>query len=318
MPYAWPELDYLAALYFALAVCFAIIIVVKAFFGVTSHTIGKLPIIGGWIDAEGQKIQNKIVNLFGGYAANIEGRIGTAWHSVARLVDWLGREIHAHAALLALLAQNAPGLQAFGNALKQILALDKRVKQAQADAVGIGHDVFPRIKTVERGIGNDVLPLLRSLDREIGRVVTKDTAALWHRTGALEADYHRLLRWMRTRTRTVVDKAFVGAVAIALARLGLGWLRCPSLGKLGKRIGCGGFGLLDELFAASFVAFAAADICTFANVAMGTAELLRPALLELVDVEDALVGCHGATGVRPLHTTALRLPPNSLNLPLAA
>jgi hypothetical protein len=43
----------------------------------------------------------------------------------------------------------------------------------------------------------------------------------------------------------------------------------------------------------------------------------EPALLSLVDAEDALVGCHGATAPPLLSLSALHLPPTNLGLALA-
>ena len=318
MPYAWPQLDYLAALLLALGLCLGVVIVAKAFFGVTGTVLGKLPVIGGWIDATGHRIEQRITNLFGGWAMSLEARIGASFHSIARLVDHLGREIARHAGLLAMVAQLIPGVGTLESFVAGVAKLYRLVRALIHRLEGIGHDLGRRVGHVEHGIGADVLPRIRGLERELHRTVEHDIASLRARDKALTREYERLYKWMRSHPWTIVTDAFVGAVAIALTRLGLSWIRCPSLGRLGRRFGCAPWQLLEELLAASLTAFAVADLCTFANVAMDTAVLIRPALLALVDVEDALVGCHGASGAPVLEPARLRLPPNSRNLPLAA
>jgi len=183
---------------------------------------------------------------------------------------------------------------------------------------GIGHDLGKRIGHVERGIGADVLPRIRGLEREIHGEIVRERLRARAAERTAEREITNLWKWTRTHMIQAGTLAFAGAVALALSRLGLGWLRCNSLSRLGKRIGCGGFAALEDLLFGAVTALAVTDICEFANVAMGTAELIRPALLELVDVEDALVGCHGATGAPPLEPSRLRLPTNTRNLPLAA
>lgn len=112
--------------------------------------------------------------------------------------------------------------------------------------------------------------------------------------------------------------AFAGLVVAALARLGLGWLRCPSFMRLGRRIGCGGFALLEDLLFGVVEGFAVVDLCRFAGLVTAVAEEIRPVLMEFVDVEEALVGCHGATKPPPLSIPRMSLPPTNAGLPLAA
>jgi hypothetical protein len=108
-------------------------------------------------------------------------------------------------------------------------------------------------------------------------------------------------------------EALLGATAMAAAManvLGLRSARCLRSGPLGRlaRLFCGlDNWLVDLLVLGSVEAFIASDLCGFSDLLVKQAEAIRPALLELVDVEDALIGCHGT--VKPLD---FNLPPLSL------
>jgi len=73
------------------------------------------------------------------------------------------------------------------------------------------------------------------------------TRFLVQRARALEREYERLYKWMRSHPWTAVTGAFVGAVAIALARLGLDWIRCPTAKAVFKKRGCNLWRDLDRL-----------------------------------------------------------------------
>jgi hypothetical protein len=103
-----------------------------------------------------------------------------------------------------------------------------------------------------------------------------------------------------------------GAVALttmAFRHMGLDWLRCKSLSKLGRRIGCGGFGVMEMFLGGTMEAFILSDLCRFTNLLTATTEKLRPSLLALVDVEQALISCPGNSAPALLHMPPLDIPP---------
>jgi hypothetical protein len=90
----------------------------------------------------------------------------------------------------------------------------------------------------------------------------------------------------------------LGATALvvaALGRMGLGWLRCPSLLRMGKRIGCGGFGWLEGFFATAFEAMVVLDLCKFALAAQRLARLIVPQLAGTLLVQNAVCLGGGAS-----------------------
>src|SRR6185437_17083086 len=116
--------------------------------------------------------------------------------------------------------------------------------------------------------------------------------------------------WIRAHPLSLATGAFAGAVAVALQRLGGSWIRCGNWNRIGRSV-CGlPLSLIEDLLAASIVSFAVVDMCEFASVAQDVAHAFVPELLALVDIEDALIGCHGATGVPVLTLPPTQLPPN--------
>lgn len=148
--------------------------------------------------------------------------------------------------------------------------------------------------------------------------LSRDQAKLRERTTSLENGAIKTFEWIKAHPLGLAAGVFAGAVAVALTRLGFGFLRCRSWRSLARNLTCGMATVLEDLLFASITAFAALDLCDFANAAESVAEEFVPVLMELVDVENALVGCHGATLAPDLVYVAPTLPPQNLGLSLAA
>ena len=291
---------------------------VKALAPKQTGALGFITTIVTAVPATLLRLTQKIVSTFAPVTYGPQRRVATGLHDAARLTDDTAIVLESQGALIAALANALAGTATSAEIAAATAGLTKRVGNAEAQARGIGADVLPRVAAVEKGIGADVLPKIASLDKELGQIRGKALPRINTRVSHAEGAIGHLWDWVRSHTVDVAATAFAGAVAVALGRLGGGWIRCRNWNRLGKSV-CGlPFGLLEELLGAAITAFAVSDICAFSTVAMGTAQLIQPALLTLVDVEDALVGCHGASGAPPLEPVRLRLPPNSRNLPLAA
>ncbi len=247
MVWAFPQLDALIAFTVALGVCLLVAYFARAFFGTLSGAVGWIPYLGKVLSRSLLDVEHKITSVMGRAAVALESKIGASWHATARLIDHIGREIEAHAHLIGQLALLLPFAGQVDAVYRLVRFLQRRARAFERELVGIGHDVLGRVRAVERGIGADVLPRIRGLEREIDHAVTHDVGALRARTKALEREYERLYKWMRSHPWTAVTGAFVGAVAIALARLGLDWIRCPTAKAVFKKRGCNLWRDLDRL-----------------------------------------------------------------------
>jgi hypothetical protein len=308
----------LCAYLFVWGCCQAVSAMARAFFGTAEGIVGWVPFAGKVLSHKIEDIEHKIVSIVGGYGHHFENQFFTRWHSLAQMLRQWAYQIedtavtvfhvaHAVARLAGELALgNTKGLHAYLHRLEKYI---NGVIAQRLERIG---------KIAGHAAPASVARAVRAIAAELDHVITWDIPRLRARSRAIEKSLDRLWHRVRGLDKVVVDTALVGAVAVALGRLGLGWLRCSSVKNLGKRIGCGGFGLLEELFAASLISFAVLDICDFAAAAQTVAEAFVPELMALVDVEDALIGCHGATAAPLLSLPALQLPPNSRGLQLAA
>src|SRR5215471_905972 len=302
----------------ALIFCYLCVYIAKALFGLAGGTLGKLPVVGGWIDSGLSHVEQKIVSVMSAAALKSDHEIGAALHTLARLTDWIGREIRAHANLIALLAGLWLQKAETWAVSKAIAELRRLIHAAEHAAASLIHAELRPIHGQLRGIERGLYPRVRAVEHELDRVIEPDIAALRKRTHALEDGALDLFKWIRTHPLSIATAAFAGAVAVALQRLGASWIRCNNVGRVGRAL-CGvPAGLLEALLGDALLAFAVTDICEFAYGAGLIAKQIRPGLLELVQVQDALIGCHGASGPQDLAVSGTPPPPVPNPLPLAA
>ena len=247
------------------------------------------------IGAVGGSVVHHLVSAMVPAVFRPQQMMGAALHDDANLVRRLRATLVAQALVVVGIAQAVRGHVNLAQ-LKAIEAgLTKRIGNAERQARGIGADVQPQIKGAVRGIEAGVNTRVGALDRTIGRIETKELPAIRARERELEHGAIRTWDWIRRHPRTVATTAFVGAVSFALSRLNLGWLRCNSLGNLGKRIGCGGFKLLEDLLYGIIDVLVIADLCQITKLMIATAEssVVQTALRDLIAGVDDLLLCQG-------------------------
>lgn len=164
------------------------------------------------------------------------------------------------------------------------------------------------------------LPLLRwlrqhfkALTRAVaaaGAITTTVPGILWRDvTVPFGRTIAQLKRRIRRLEKVTAAGVAVGAVAFALQRMGLNWIRCNSVKRIGKGL-CSSPAWLINLLAAGVVeAFVLGDLCRFTLLLEAEAMKFRPVLLELVDVEDALINCGDNAKPGRLSLPPLSLPP---------
>lgn len=284
-------------------------LLVQAIHFVISQTIGRVPLVGSIVGAITGPVFAAVERGLADAAIGVEGAIGFYWHGMATVASWTARELRSHALLIWHLANYAMPWE-WGRILVREIG---QARHAAALAYRLAATVLHRLGNLERTfvhrVDAAVLPRFTAIEHEIGRVIYPDIAALRARTRVildrLDATWHRV-RGIEGRLTTA---ALTGAVAVALTALDLNWIRCRNWRRLGRHV-CGiPFELLDALLAVSIEALAIADLCDLAGLMTATAEQLRPAMLAFVDVEAALVGCHGASAPPDWPTAVLHLPP---------
>lgn len=173
--------------------------------------------------------------------------------------------------------------------------------------------------TIVRTVTRTLDPRVGSLEREVGllqrqvaaaasgavvpveRIVTVPAAGIAHGVDELRAKLGKL-------ARTLTPAGVVGLVAAAtLSGLDLGWLKCRGVSRVGREL-CGLSGLIETVASDALDVLLVSDLCALTAAIGYAAEAFEPALIAFVDVEDALIGCHGASRPAELSLPALSLP----------
>jgi nitroreductase len=290
----------------------------RALFGTLESSVGWIPFLGRVVSAPIHRIEQKVSNYMGGLESHIDVSMGGYFHALA---DALGRLASGEAEagwVFYWLAKAHRALRATVDALPSLGSVHSitrtvvkqiRVVVKQVDHVGvIAAHAAPAVLTGRVGV----------IEGELEDLLRRDIPSLRHRAKWLEDRLIRLGEYIHRNAIRAAAITATGAIALALPRLGLGWLRCSSLRRLTRAFGCRGFGAIEEVLLGAVTALAAVDICDFADGAYRVAQELQPVLLELVDMEDALIGCHGATKPPDLGIPARDFPPVFGSLRLAA
>jgi hypothetical protein len=129
----------------------------------------------------------------------------------------------------------------------------------------------------------------------IAATIPHDIALAPTKVGITSKQLRRLARRTSALEKATIGLGAVALVTAALGRMGLGWLRCPSLLRMGRRLGCVGFGWLEAFFATTFEALVVLDLCRFALAAQQLARLLVPQLAGTLLVQNAVCLGGGAS-----------------------
>lgn len=323
---ALPELIFYALMFFVLAFAFASKKMTQAILGPLASWISHLPWIGTEIAGLIKTAEQAISNACGSLENGVDQLMGAAWHSTARLMDWTWRELRSHATAIAAIATP------FGTILSVIHGVRSLVHRLNAVAhVGASgvkrlerewHGIERRVKTLEhevaKGIGADVLPRIRSLDRELHNVESRTIPALEQAVSAAENDVTQLGQWVRAHLLSNTTDAIAAAVAVGLAALGLGGLRCNSLANSLKNRGCGFWSGLEDLLGLLGDVLLVSSLCELIPQLEAIYSLVAAPFVAAMNDAAELV-CHASANASPpLRSPQTYLPANpgvTLHLP---
>lgn len=263
-------------------------------------------------------LNNDIENYFASQILAAEEAMGRAFHQAAHLQLWMVEETYG------LGKDVFDWIDNFQNHwLRRYL---KGALEAAVPAVLIASLIrkyvaaeLPHLIKLGRSSVTHEIERVYRLPKSLNRRLTKDEAkiaaliaALAGLAGHISLPHpnaipkvfgvpHWLYRWRNRVNRRLhkLEGLFGAAVmAAAMANVLGTTAKCLRSGNIGRaaRRWCGLEKWLVDLFLLGTVeAFIATDLCGFTDLLIKQATVLRPALMELVDVEDALIGCHGTT-----------------------
>jgi hypothetical protein len=288
---AVPALLELGLLLLTLALAVIATLFVEALFGSLIRALKAIG-LGGIVTDWLKSIEHAITSALAGVERGIDSGIGHSFHAFARLLDWQWREIKAHA--LALLKIATPvgalvelyrGVRALVHHLSHSNSLRaSQVKTIEHELHGIEVKLKHLEHDVAKGIGDDVLPRIKSLDRELHKVTHETIPAIRAAENSDALSIGNLWDWVRSHVAVPGTAVFTGAVAIALSSLGLGWLRCNSNPFNNNRNACGLWGDLARLLEIAAIPLEIATIYELVEVAQKVTEDVTRGVEALLDV----------------------------------
>lgn len=239
--------------------------VVKALFAIGTGLIGHIPWLGGFVTGPLHSIEQRLTNALGSAAQGLEARIGTLFHSLARLFEeaWSKTAeafqlIYAVATLLDSLASWKGVLALYQSLVGKDRATVTNIREAGKTAAQAKARADHAAKTASQAVARS-----QAIPADV--VLPGDLAGLRERVKATEDAIGRL--WERTKALGVgaAGGVAVGALALALGKLGIGWGRCSNVNKVGKTL-CGvNPDLLDSLLAGTALVLGSISIVELAK-----------------------------------------------------
>lgn len=255
MPEALPELVWFAVVLFCFAFVWTSRKLLTALFGGIASLVGHIPFVGGAVSDAVHSTNQAVANALGSVESGLDSLIGASFHRLAELNLWLWREFKRHAGLLNIVADEIRLLSfAYAHlhglahrALAFAESIPHRLHQVERKYYGIEHRVRTVERTIEHGIGHDVLPRIKSLDHELSHLEEKVIPSIRAAERDAAAAISDLYAWARGKASLLGVGTFTLAVATALTALGLGWLRCSSNPFTKSKNPCGLWSVLEKV-----------------------------------------------------------------------
>ncbi len=227
-----------------------------------------------------RKASDNVGHAFGYLALKSEN--GAVWffHQARQMLVWTADEIAALAqdtwhGIDAVVTRDVPRI--VGAKLRPIT---HGLRGIDATVTRLEHSLTKRLRGIDATLGRIERVVTRTLPHEIAHVGT--------RVGTTAKQLRRLARRTSALERATIGAGAVALVGTALTGLGLKWLKCPALGRVGRKLGCGGFGLIEEFLSTTFEALIVIDLCRFAIAAQRLAALVVPQLGAVLLVPEAV------------------------------
>lgn len=296
--------------------------IVKALFG----PLGGLPLVGGAIRSAENTIVQALTDALGLAFQATDALMGGTLHHLARLWDWLWNELKANASflagiapLIALIVKEAQGISSLVHRLTRTNThSDARLKAVTKELGRLERREKALERDLARGIGEDVLPRIRALDREIAKIRTQTIPAIEAADAQAESAISNLYEWAKGKASLLGVGTFAYAVAAAIGLDALRALRCPSFLSSFTNRGCGLWNGLESLLGWVVDLFFITNLCDLIGpLEEAFSVVAAPAIGELTAAIDAMP-CVAGNQPPALPVPSLSLTANpgvSLSLP---
>lgn len=276
MPEAAPALVdilFLALVLFTLALAFTAKKISQALLGGIVSFLEAIPVIGHDLAGPFRAVEQAVTSACGTIVSKCEALVGASFHVFARFTDWLWRDMVGQATALLHVAKligdhvySISGLRSLVHRLEKAWhGIEHGVKTLTKEYHGLEHRVRRLERDLAGGIGNDIRLEVGKLDRELHRVTTKTIPRIEHEAQAAEADVTALGKYIADHYVSNATTDIEAAVAVGLAALGLGGLRCNSNPWKDNPNACGLWGDLADLLGLALALGLALDFETFVH-----------------------------------------------------
>lgn len=290
-----------------LACCGALILILcskqlaEALVAIIRGTVGRAPLVGRFFGKAADWVEKQIVSQMADVANGLEGLIGAFWHALGNLLASIGNEIVGLSKAVGQLADYMHGVVRPWVVHTVIGGIQRGVKWLKHELAHTRTQVYRVTKVIEHPahtkIGGAVRTITRPLsvgldrlqrwthtqvarlDHAIAVPIEHGIAGLRSRTGTLERAYERL--WKQVRSIDQVKAASVAAalVAVAVARLGFGWVRCGNWRTAGRAVCRMNGSLLETLLLGTTAIFGTISLVTLAEALVELEDELVPLVL---------------------------------------
>lgn len=243
----------LAGYFLAFGFIFCMDAIVRAFFGTVTGPVGWIPFAGKVITAPLVAIEHKLTSFLGGLEAHFEHQMATRWHAFASVVEQLAIDARAAAVFDWQIARKLATL--WGNAVVAHIsgAVHHAIRVVRSEVHTITRTVVRVEKIAGAKADRYIVHKVGVLAGELEHVIEWTIPGLRARERALGGSLGRLWHRVRARETRIGATAAAALVAAALARLGMGALRCKNVNRVAKNI-CGmNPAALDALLAGTIV-----------------------------------------------------------------
>lgn len=259
-----------------------------------------VPWVGGKLSDAVKSMAQAITSACGQLMSGTESVVGGGLHWIARHIEtWLNQFV-AHATVIAHLAQivgneiySVSGLRALVHNLTRAWhGIEHGIRTLTREYHGLEHDVRALERELAKGIGNDVLPRIRTLEKEVAHVKNVAIPDIRGIANTAETEVTDLEKWIAKNLPAIGTTAFVGAIAAALSSIGLGWLRCSSNPFNNNKNACGLWSILGRVL----------GLAAFLTIAFDFQEFVAAADEVAGFIGEAVAGIEGtfATSLPPL------------------
>jgi hypothetical protein len=287
VPLALPlvALDVLVLALWVIAAALAIALIMRKV-GALFRTI---PVVGSYIAGAADAVAQAVTNAAGTLEHGIDALIGASWHLLSRFTDKLWQEIESHSVALHEVSSLVARLVSLyhhirvlaSHAISTVEHVPANLRSVTRSLSHLAHRVKVLEHDVGKGIGEDVLPRIKSLDRELTHLERKVIPKIRAEAQAAENEVGQLTRYIADNFVGNATADIEAAVAIGLGALGLSGLRCDSNPFKNNPNACGLWNDLSSLLGLVGLVAGAMDFETLVHAAQ---DLTGAAVSDFEDV----------------------------------